>query len=100
MHPYFIGYGPSFKKGFNSSQFMNIDVYPLMCYLLGIKPAPNNGSFSRVRSVLADEGALWSAEEDLHQIAEEKAAVCQHGQCSWADYTRHQFRQWTYSYGN
>lgn len=56
MHPYFIGYGPAFKKGYNITQFMNLDIYPLMCNILGITPAPNNGSFDRVKSILKNEG--------------------------------------------
>uniref|UniRef100_A0A915KXX4 Ectonucleotide pyrophosphatase/phosphodiesterase family member 5 n=1 Tax=Romanomermis culicivorax TaxID=13658 RepID=A0A915KXX4_ROMCU len=59
MHPYFIGYGPAFKKSFNITQFVNIDLYVLMCYILNIKPSPNNGSFERVRSILSDEGLKW-----------------------------------------
>ncbi|CAJ0602605.1 unnamed protein product [Cylicocyclus nassatus] len=37
--------GPSFAKTQKITRIpQNIDLYPLMCYLLGIKPAPNNGS--------------------------------------------------------
>jgi len=56
MHPYFIAHGPAFKKGYNISQFMNLDIYPLMCHILGVEPAPNNGSFDRVRSILKNNG--------------------------------------------
>jgi hypothetical protein len=56
MHPYFIAHGPAFKKGYNITQFMNLDIYPLMCHILGIEPAPNNGSFDRVRSILKNNG--------------------------------------------
>lgn len=61
MHPYFIGYGPAFKKGFNVTQFMNLDLFPLMCYILGIEPTPNNGSFERVRMLLNDNGVKWNS---------------------------------------
>lgn len=37
---------------------MNLDIYPLMCHILGIEPAPNNGSFDRVRSILKNNGDL------------------------------------------
>lgn len=59
MHPYFIGYGPAFKTGYNVTQFWNLDLYPLMSYILNVKPAPNNGSFERVRKLLKDEGRRW-----------------------------------------
>lgn len=56
MHPYFIAYGPAFKKGFNITQFQNLDIYPLMCNILGVQAAPNNGSFERVKSILKGNG--------------------------------------------
>lgn len=52
MHPFFIARGPSFKKGFKIDTFNNVDIYPLMCEILGIKPAPNNGSLENVKSLL------------------------------------------------
>jgi len=61
MHPFFIAYGPAFKKGYNATQFMNLDIYPLMCHILGVKPAPNNGSFDRVRSILKNNGEAKNA---------------------------------------
>jgi len=62
MNPYFIAKGPAFKKGFNATQFLNIDIYVLVCYLLEVEPAPNNGSFDRVRQLLADDGNRWERE--------------------------------------
>lgn len=59
MHPYFIAHGPAFKHSYNSTQFMNLDVYLLMCYILDIQPVPNNASFDRFRQILADDGARW-----------------------------------------
>ena len=55
MSPFFIAYGPSFKKGFVSEPINSVDIYPLMCHLLGIKPAPNNGSFDNVKQMLKYE---------------------------------------------
>ena len=52
MHPFFIAMGPSFKKGYAIDTFDNVDIYPLMCVILGIKPAPNNGSLKNVQSLL------------------------------------------------
>lgn len=52
MHPFFIAMGPSFKKGYTIDTFDNVDIYPLMCEILGIKPAPNNGSLQNVQSLL------------------------------------------------
>ncbi|XP_071955926.1 ectonucleotide pyrophosphatase/phosphodiesterase family member 5-like [Antedon mediterranea] len=53
MHPVFVAHGPLFNR--NQSQaapFYNVDIYPLMCYMLGIQPSPNNGSFARISHIL------------------------------------------------
>lgn len=52
MRATFIAHGAAFKKGFVSEPFPNVDVYELMCKILGLKPAPNDGSLDRVRSML------------------------------------------------
>jgi len=52
MHPFFIAHGPDFKKGFLSKPFRNIDIYPLMCHLLGVSPRPNNGTLDNVKDLL------------------------------------------------
>lgn len=55
MHPIFLAVGPAFRKNV-TKQFMNAtDLYPLLCHLLGISPLPNNGSFSAVKDILAEE---------------------------------------------
>lgn len=114
MHPYFIGnspigssieeemfhelisgYGPAFKQGINSTQFKNLDVYNLMCYILGLKPAPNNGSFERVRLTLADEGILWPAPIDNSSSTEDSCLNCD-PKSRWS---HRSFHNWTFSYG-
>lgn len=52
MHPIFIGHGPGFKKGVKVEPFKSVDIYPLMCHLLGINAGPNNGSLHRVIDML------------------------------------------------
>ena len=54
MRPFFIAMGPDFKKNFTVRSFNSVDIYPLMCQLLGIKPAPNNGSLTVVSHFLKD----------------------------------------------
>lgn len=45
MGSLFIAQGRHFKKGFNSlARVRNLDVYPLVCKLLDLVPAPNNGT--------------------------------------------------------
>uniref|UniRef100_A0A3Q3WXG2 Uncharacterized protein n=1 Tax=Mola mola TaxID=94237 RepID=A0A3Q3WXG2_MOLML len=46
MKTIFWAFGPDFKKNFLSEPFDSIHIYPLMCKLLQIEPAPHNGSLS------------------------------------------------------
>ncbi|XP_070575492.1 ectonucleotide pyrophosphatase/phosphodiesterase family member 7-like [Ptychodera flava] len=50
----FYGYGPRFKGGYERGPFQSVNIYPLMCELLGLVPAPNNGSLDNVRDLLID----------------------------------------------
>lgn len=52
MHPFFIAQGPAFKTGYKTDMINMVDIYPLICHLLGIKPAPNNGSLDRIAHLL------------------------------------------------
>ncbi|XP_053396053.1 ectonucleotide pyrophosphatase/phosphodiesterase family member 5-like [Mercenaria mercenaria] len=55
VRPFFLAVGPAFKKGHVSEQFNSVDIYPLMCHILGIEPAPNNGSFENVKGLLREK---------------------------------------------
>ena len=55
----FRAIGPDFKKGYDApftegeaSSFRNIDLYPLLCELLGIEPAPVDGKLDRIKKIL------------------------------------------------
>ncbi|KAI3364194.1 hypothetical protein L3Q82_011011, partial [Scortum barcoo] len=52
MQAIFIGYGPGFKSNTIVAPFENIEVYNLMCDLLGIRPAPNNGTHGSLNHLL------------------------------------------------
>ncbi|KAJ0026994.1 hypothetical protein NQD34_017994 [Periophthalmus magnuspinnatus] len=52
MQGIFIGYGPGFKHKTVVPTFENIEVYNLMCDLLGIRPAPNNGTHGSLNHLL------------------------------------------------
>ena len=52
MHVIFKACGPDFKKGYKQPDFYNVDRYPLLCNLLGIKPAKNDGDIKRVKGML------------------------------------------------
>lgn len=55
MHPFLAAQGPDFRKGYRMKTANSVDLYPLMCNLLGIPEMPNNGSFSNIRCVLLRE---------------------------------------------
>jgi len=52
MHVIFYACGPAFKRNYRHTVIHNTDIYPLLAQLLGIKPAPSDGDFERVKSML------------------------------------------------
>uniref|UniRef100_A0A3Q1G9G1 Ectonucleotide pyrophosphatase/phosphodiesterase 1 n=1 Tax=Acanthochromis polyacanthus TaxID=80966 RepID=A0A3Q1G9G1_9TELE len=52
MQAIFIGYGPGFKENTVVPPFENIEIYNLMCDLLDIRPAPNNGTHGSLNHLL------------------------------------------------
>ena len=49
----FIARGPAFRHGVVIPPFENVEVYNLLCTVLGLKPAPNDGDDSLARLSLA-----------------------------------------------
>lgn len=52
MHAIFYAAGPAFRKNFAMKTFDNIDIYPLICEILNLYPAPTDGSLNDVRKML------------------------------------------------
>jgi len=52
MRALFIGHGEAFKSGYVAQPFQNIEVYNLMCEILKLKPAANDGNLSKVKTML------------------------------------------------
>jgi alkaline phosphatase D len=52
MHAIFYADGPAFKDGYVHPAFQNVHVYPLVCHILGIRPAVNDGDLSAVKGLL------------------------------------------------
>lgn len=49
----FRAIGPDFKVGYEKpDRFRNVCIYPLLCYLLGVNPSPNDGTLDEVRDML------------------------------------------------
>lgn len=54
MHPVFVARGPLFRTGYTKASMRSVDLYPLMCSVLGIQALPNNGSLMSVRDLLVE----------------------------------------------
>uniref|UniRef100_A0A670YWZ7 Ectonucleotide pyrophosphatase/phosphodiesterase 1 n=1 Tax=Pseudonaja textilis TaxID=8673 RepID=A0A670YWZ7_PSETE len=52
MQALFIGFGPGFKFQTEVDPFENIEIYNLMCDLLDLTPAPNNGTHGSLNHLL------------------------------------------------
>ena len=49
----FRAVGPDFKRGYvKEAKFRNVDIYPLVAYLLGVQPADNDGDITEVMDML------------------------------------------------
>ncbi|WP_114395908.1 ectonucleotide pyrophosphatase/phosphodiesterase [Oleisolibacter albus] len=53
MAALFLAHGPAFRRGVRIPAFDNVDVYPLLTALAGIRPEPHDGSLDGVRPALA-----------------------------------------------
>lgn len=52
MQVMFRAIGPDFKKGYTAKGFVNVDIYPLLSYLLQIVPEKTDGQFERIKDIL------------------------------------------------
>lgn len=52
MHAIFYAYGPAFKKAYVQPSFENVDIYPLICKILYLKPAKTDGRLENVMGML------------------------------------------------
>ncbi len=53
MAAVFVAAGPAFRPGVRLKTFDNVDVYPLLARLVGVKPQPNDGVLAPLRRSLA-----------------------------------------------
>lgn len=54
MHGFFLAMGPDFRQGFETGTIESIHLYELMAHILGLEPAPNDGSLDEIRHVLTE----------------------------------------------
>ena len=53
MRAVFVANGPAFRRGVRLKTFDNVDVYPLVAQVAGLKPEPNDGRLADVAAALA-----------------------------------------------
>lgn len=56
MHPFFIAHGPEFKHKFIADPFDNIDLFPLICKIIGIQTPASNGTYAHVKNLIVTRG--------------------------------------------
>lgn len=54
MKPFFRAVGPAFLKNLEVGPFETVNIYPLMCHILGIRPEVNDGHLDATRHMLVD----------------------------------------------
>lgn len=67
MRAIFRATGPAFKKNFTNGPLANIELYQIMCKVLGIQPNAHNGTWSNVAKMMMMESANSSSSS--HELA-------------------------------
>jgi hypothetical protein len=52
MRALFVARGPRFQQGVRVKPFENVHLYHLLCTLLGLTPAPNDGAPTALNALL------------------------------------------------
>lgn len=52
MRAVFVGSGPAFRPGVAVADFDNVDIYPLLARLIGVRPEPNDGDLDELAASL------------------------------------------------
>lgn len=69
MEAIFLAHGPSFKEKTEIEPFENIELYNLICDLLHIEPAPNNGTHGSLNHLLKVPFYEPSHEEEVSKFS-------------------------------
>ncbi|MCO5252674.1 MAG: ectonucleotide pyrophosphatase/phosphodiesterase [Candidatus Kapabacteria bacterium] len=55
MHGIFMARGPSFKSSYRTGTLNSVDIYPMLCKIFGIRPAPGiDGRLSDIRQIIIE----------------------------------------------
>lgn len=62
MKPFFRAVGPAFHKNLEVGPFETVNIYPLMCHILGIQPEVNDGYLGATKHMLVGSGPMRAGE--------------------------------------
>ncbi|AYP74264.1 alkaline phosphodiesterase-like protein [Fowlpox virus] len=65
MTAIFIGYGPAFLDDITVPIFDNIELYNVMCEIIGIKPSNNNGTRGSLNHILRNPASIPKFPQDI-----------------------------------
>ncbi|KAJ7389875.1 hypothetical protein OS493_028844 [Desmophyllum pertusum] len=68
--------GPAFKVGYEIEPFSILDLYPMMCDLLGIEPRPNNGSMSIIKKMYKEEESPTAGQRSVVTWSSRALVAC------------------------
>ncbi|XP_010790625.1 ectonucleotide pyrophosphatase/phosphodiesterase family member 7-like [Notothenia coriiceps] len=76
MKPFFRAVGPEFHKNLEVGPFETVNIYALMCHILGIKPEVNDGHLNATKHMLVSNTTTQGEDVDvLNNIFNGLAAV-------------------------
>lgn len=61
MKPFFRAVGPAFHKNLEVGPFETVNIYPLMCHILGIQPEVNDGNLDATKHMLVSSSVKEQA---------------------------------------
>uniref|UniRef100_A0A3P9MH83 Ectonucleotide pyrophosphatase/phosphodiesterase 7 n=1 Tax=Oryzias latipes TaxID=8090 RepID=A0A3P9MH83_ORYLA len=64
MKPFFRAVGPAFRQNLVVGPFETVNIYPLMCHLLGIEPEVNDGHLSVTKHMLVTSELSQESNKD------------------------------------
>lgn len=63
MKPFFRAVGPVFHRNLEVGPFETVNIYPLMCHILGIRPEVNDGHLNATKHMLLSSSSTRAASE-------------------------------------
>ncbi|KAM9780015.1 ectonucleotide pyrophosphatase/phosphodiesterase family member 7-like [Neosynchiropus ocellatus] len=75
MKPFFRAVGPAFRRDLVVGPFETVNIYPLMCHILGIQPEVNDGHINATQHMLVGSTAPGKKHNYLPEVFTGLAAV-------------------------